>query len=150
MLQEDVYKIVLTKNLPFCKIKAIFKSTTHLCKSFRFQDKGTFNLRSVVNKFSRGICSATCYGVTCRHLSITVDEHSDVSPLTGKKSKVKTTTAIKDYMLLCDHVVSLEDFQILASSNSEFHLKIKESLLILHDKLELNRNEKPLPLYLFD
>ena len=32
-------------------------------------------------------------------------------------------------MLFCDHVVSLEDFKILASSNSEFHLKIKESLL---------------------
>ena len=55
-------------------------------------------------------------------------------------SKAKTTTAIKDHMLLCDHVVSLEDFKILASSNSEFHLKIKESLLIVSDKLELNRN----------
>ena len=45
LLQEHVYKIVLTKNLPFCKIKAIFKSTTHLSKSFRFQDKVPFNLR---------------------------------------------------------------------------------------------------------
>ena len=33
-------------------------------------------------------------------------------------------------MFFRDHVVSLEDFKILASSNSEFHLKIKESLLI--------------------
>ena len=31
-------------------------------------------------------------------------------------------------MLLCDHVDSLNDFKILASSDSEFHLKIKESL----------------------
>ena len=53
-------------------------------------------------------------------------------------------------MLLCDHVVSLEGFEILASSNSEFHLKIKESLLISRDKPELNRNEKSLSLYLFD
>ena len=73
-----------------------------------------------------------------------------LSPLTGKKSKTKKTTAIKDHMLFCDHVVSLEDFKILASSNSEFHLKIKESLLISCDKPELNRNEKSLPLYLFD
>ena len=49
-------------------------------------------------------------------------------------------------MLFCDHVVSLEDFKILASSNSEFHLKTKESILISHDKPELNRNEKSLPL----
>ena len=67
-----------------------------------------------------------------------------------KKWKVKTTTAIKDHMLLCDHVVSLEDFKILASSNSEFHLKIKESFLIACEKPKLNRNMKSLPLYLFD
>ena len=53
-------------------------------------------------------------------------------------------------MLFCDHVVSLEDFQIMASSYSEFHLEVKESLFIARDKPELNRNEKSLPLYLFD
>ena len=110
-----------------------------------------FNLRSnVVYKFSCGRCSAAYYGETCRHLNIRVGEHSGVSPLTGKKLKAKTTTAIKDHMLFCGHLVSLEGFKILASSNSEFHLKIKESLLISRDKPELNRNEKSLPLYLFD
>ena len=53
-------------------------------------------------------------------------------------------------MLFCNDVVSLEDFEILVSSNSEFYLKIKESLLILRGKSELNRNETSLPLYLFD
>ena len=53
-------------------------------------------------------------------------------------------------MFLCEHVVFPKDFEILASSYSEFHLKIKESLLIARDKPELNRNEKPLPFYLFD
>ena len=40
-------------------------------------------------------------------------------------------------MLFCDHIVSLEDFKIMASSNSEFHLKIKESLLTARDKESL-------------
>ena len=53
-------------------------------------------------------------------------------------------------MLFCDHIVCLDDFKILTSINSEFHLKIKESLLISRDKPELNRNEKSLPLCLFD
>ena len=79
---------------------------------------------------------------------VLVGEHSRVSPLTRIKSKAKITTAIKGHMLLCDHVVSLEEFKTLASSNSEFHLQIKESLLILREKPELNRNEKSLPLYL--
>ena len=80
-------------------------------------------------------------------LNIRVGEPSDVSPLTRKKSKAKTTAAVKDHMLFCDHIVSFEDFKILAGSNLKFHLKIKGSLLIVH---ELNRNEKSLPLYLFD
>ena len=57
---------------------------------------------------------------------------------------------VKDYMLFCDHIVSHDDFKILRSSNSEYHLKIKESLLISRDTPELNRNEKPLPLCLFN
>ena len=131
----------INKNLPFCKIKVIFKSTVCLCKFFCFKDKVPFNLGSnVIYKF---LCCR------CQHLNIRLDEHSGVSPLTRKKSKAKRTTAIKDHMLLCDHIVSLKDFKILVSSNSEFHLKIKESLLILCGKPELNRNEKSLLLYLF-
>ena len=84
------------------------------------------DLRSnVVYKFSFGRCNATYYGETCRHLNIRVGEHSGVSPLTGKKSKAKTTTAIKDYMLFWHHVVSLEDFKILASSIKNFTLRSK-------------------------
>ena len=108
----------INKNLPFCKIKVIFKSTTRLSKFFRFKNKVSFNLRSiVVYKFSSSRYNATYYDETCRYLNIRVGEHSGVSPVTGKKSKAKTTTAIKDHMLLIDHVVSLEDFKIVASSN---------------------------------
>ena len=77
--------------------------------------------------------NATYYGETCRHLNVRIIENSGVSP--------KATTAVKDQMLFCDHVVSLEDFKILARSNSEFDLNIKESLLISLDKPELNRND---------
>ena len=53
-------------------------------------------------------------------------------------------------MLICDQPVSFDDFKVLASSNSEFHLKIKESLLISRDQAVLNKNEPSLPLHLFD
>ena len=103
----------------------------------------------VVYQFSGSRCNATYYGETCQHLNITVDDQSGVSPSTRKKLKAKTT-AIKDDMLFYDHIVSLEDFKILASSNSEFHLKITENLLVSHDKPDLNRNEKSLPSDSFD
>ena len=44
-------------------------------------------------------------------------------------------------MMFCNHAVSLEDFKVLASSNSEFHLKIKESVLISRDS-QSKKNEK--------
>ena len=73
--------------------------------------------------------------ITFRHSGEMSGEHSGISPLTGKKSKARKTTAVKDHMLFWDHLVSLDDCKMLTSSNSEFHLKIKESLLISHDKL---------------
>ena len=141
----------INKDVPFCKIKVNFKSTSRLRHLFCFKDKVPFNLRSnVVYKFSCGRYNATYYDETCRHLNVRVAEHSGIPPLTGKKSKARKTTAVKDHMLFCNHIVSLDDFKILTSSNSEFHLKIKESLLISRDKPELNKNEKSLPLCLFD
>ena len=53
-------------------------------------------------------------------------------------------------MLMCEQLVHFDDFKVLASSNSEFHLKIKESLLISRDQPNLNKNEEPLPSCLFD
>ena len=53
----------INRNLPFCKIKVIFKSTTRLSNFYRFKDKVSFNLHSnVVYKFSCGRCNTTYYG----------------------------------------------------------------------------------------
>ena len=49
-----------------------------------------------------------------------------------------------------DQPVSFDDFKVLAFNNSEFHLKITESLLISRDQPIWNKNEACLPLYLFD
>ena len=53
-------------------------------------------------------------------------------------------------MVMCDQPVSFEDFKVLASCNSELHLKIKESFLLSHDQPVMNKNEAALPLYLSD
>ena len=53
-------------------------------------------------------------------------------------------------MLVCDQPASFDDFKVLASSNSECDLKIKESLLLSRDQSILNKNEASLPLHLFD
>ena len=97
-------------------------------------------LRSnIVYKFLCGWCNATYYGETCRHLSVRVGKHSVVSPLTGKKSK--KSTAVKNHMLFCDQIVSINDVRILETSVSYFHIKVKESILISRNELILNKNE---------
>ena len=52
----------------------------------------------------------------------------------------KKSTAVKNHMLICDQLVSFDDFKVLASSNSKFHLKIKESLLISLYQPVLNKS----------
>ena len=42
-------------------------------------------------------------------------------------------------MLFCDHIVSIDDFNILATSDSDFHVKVKENLLISCDETILNQ-----------
>ena len=66
-----------------------------------------------------------------------------------KQSKLIKSTAVKDRMLMCDHVISSDSFKVLASNNSNFHLKIKKSLLISRVQPISNKNKTSLPLYLF-
>ena len=53
-------------------------------------------------------------------------------------------------MLFYDHIVSIDDFKVLATSESDFHVKVKENVLILRDEPILNKNETSLLFYLFD
>ena len=54
-------------------------------------------------------------------------------------------------MLFCHHIVYIDDFNILATSYSDFHVKVKDIILITRDEpiLNKNENETSLPLYLF-
>ena len=102
----------------------------------------------VVYRFSCVRLNATYSGETHRHLSDRVAEHSGISPLTGSKSK--KSTAVKDHLLFCDDIVSIDNFKVLPTSGSDFHVKVKEIFLISRDEPILNKNETSLPLYLFE
>ena len=64
--------------------------------------------------------------ILAKHADSGVGEHSGVSPLTEEKSKSKTTTAVKDYMLFWDHVDSLEDFKFWQVVIQNFALRSKK------------------------
>ena len=141
----------ISKSLLFCKIRVIFKSLTRISNFLQLKDKMLYCVCSnVVYSFPCVRCNATYSGKTYRHLSDRVAEHSGVSPLIGSKSK--KSTAVKNNLLFCDHIVSIDDLKILSTttSGSDFHVKVKESPLISRDEPIPNKNETSLPLYLFE
>ena len=106
----------ICKNLPFCKIRVISKSSAPISSVFQFKDKMSYFLRSnFIYKFSYDRCNATYYSKICQHLSVKVGQHSGVSPLTRKKSKSKKPTALK---------IILYPFMTLKFLTLEFHRAI--------------------------
>ena len=59
-------------------------------------------------------------------------------------------SAISDLLLTCGFNINVNDFTILFEDSNNFNLLIKESLLIAHDKLILNKTFKFFPLELFE
>ena len=146
-------KIVsMCKNLlPQVKCQVVLKPSVRLSLLFPFKDRLPVGLRSgVVYKFLCSGCNATYYGETIRHLHTRASEHIGVSPLSGKLvSSPPNGSAVYDHSLSCQVKPNLRDFSVMCSGQSEFCLKVKESLLIAQDKPVLNKNVSSLSLLLF-
>ena len=52
-------------------------------------------------------------------------------------------------MLVCNKIVSFEDFSVLANESNDFRIKLQESLLIHCDGPQLNKTSEAAPLMLF-
>ena len=115
-----------------------------------FKDQISKDITSgVVYKFQSGLRNESYYGECVRHLNVKTGEHIGISPLTKKQVKPKSRS-VADHLLLCNHSVSYDDFNILTRENKMVLLELNESLLIMRDKPSLNRNITSAPLQLFD
>ena len=112
--------------------------------------KTLYLICGVIYKFLYGLCNESYYGECIRHLDIRSREHIGVSPLTGKNVKSSNNSAICDHLLHSNFLTSFDNFSVLAHQHKKYLLEIKESLLIMRDKLSLNSNINSAPLYLFD
>ena len=58
----------IEKNIPFCKLNVVFKSTCRLCNLFRFKDSLEKKiLPGIVYRYTCSNCKVTYYGKTYRH-----------------------------------------------------------------------------------
>ena len=131
----------INSNISICKIKIIFKPSTGFANFFRFKDRYVYVYALTLSINLRVVDAMQPLRWNLPSFKVRIGEHSVISPLTNKRSKSKKATAAKDHMLISDQPVSFDEFKVLASSNSEFHLKIKESLLISHDQPILNKKK---------
>ena len=100
-------------------------------------------------KFQCSNCNATYYGKTKRHCKVRVSEQMGVYAPTDKNIKSTKYSAVRDHIVICNNIVSFEDFFILANGTNDFRIKLQESLLIHRDGPQLNKTSESAPLMLF-
>ena len=104
---------------------------------------------NLVYKFKCTICNDICYGKTKRHFKVRACEHLGIMPLTKKKVKIPKESAVFNNIVHTGHNASIHDFETLVKECDKFRLLLRESFLILHDDLPLNRFVKSIPLEVF-
>ena len=103
-------------------------------------------------KFKCDTCNSVYIGKTKWHLLVRQYEHLGLSVLTEKALKhiEKDATETRKPCHENKHCCSVDNFEIVGTAVNDFHLKLKESLLILKMKSCSNIAQESLPLYLFD
>ena len=135
------------------KLNVIFKSSKRIKNAFCFKDILPKHINSkVLYKFKRHTCNRVYIGKTKRHLLVRQYEHLVLSVLTEKTLKYteKDATAIRKHCHENKHCCSVDNFEIVGTAVNDFHLKLKESLLILKMKPWLNIAQESMSLCLFD
>ena len=127
--------------LPQFQLRVIFTSNNRVSSTFPFKDKIPFLLRSgVVYKFTCATCNSCYYGKTKRHIHTRICEHKGISPSTGNRLQTVNST-VHEHCMNCNQDVNTiceNNFKILCTAKYNSDLEIKESLLILYDKPNLN------------
>ena len=140
----------IERDLPYCKLKIIFRSKFRLNTLFPFKDPLEKKILSgIIYRYTCSNCKVTYYEKTFRHFYTRAAEHIGISNLTGKSLKNVKQSAISDHLLQCNCAINFDDCSILATDCNNLKLLLRESLLIKHDKPILNRTIKSFPLELF-
>jgi len=124
----SVVKVVLK---PVNKIRSFISNTSNVPKGLE---------SDVVYIYTCQDCQETYIGETIRHCNIRFSEHKNVSWKTGKNMKIFNTTSIKNHELQTNHIVNMNNFDILARNRSNRWIgrKILESLMIKERKPKMN------------
>ena len=137
---------------PDIKLRVVFNSSNRLKNAFLYKDLIMKELNSrVLYKFSCGICKNSYVGKTKRHFIVRRHEHLGISISTNDKFSYNenSATAIRRHIHECQHECTANDFSIIGSGMNNYHLLLKESIVISLLKPSLNNAKESIPLHLF-
>ena len=107
---------------------------------------------NVIYKYKCNICNDVYISETKRCLLIHQYKHLGRSILTEKllKYNEKDATVVRKHCHQQNHQADSFCFSLIENATNNYHLKLKESLVILKLKLSLNIAEESMSLYLFE
>ena len=135
---------------PQISLKIAFSPSCTLGSFFKFKDRLEKNLlASIVYKYKCDTCNGSYIGKTKRHFKTRIYEHLGISPRTGKPVLSPSSSKIREHCESCGHGISIENFEMVSSGQSDMDLLILESLYIYKLKPSLNSDLSSIPLICF-
>ena len=139
-MKRDLVKFLsnLYKDVNF---KIILSNKLRIGSFFNHKDRVSNNMKSsIVYKYTCCVpgCTSVYIGSTKRHLYERVSEHIGISSRTGVELSRPPFSAIREHSKLCKCEIDIKNFRIIGSCNSEFGLRILESLHINKARPDLN------------
>ena len=138
----------MMKYFPHVNAQFVQTNKFTIASLFPFKDTLPKELMSgLVYHYSCAKCDIASYiGYTTRSLKIRILEHRGRSYRSYELLSDPSHSAIREHAERCNCFIELDNFKILASSNSEMDLKILESLHIKKSDPNLNRMKTSYPL----
>ena len=138
------------------KVEIVWNSARKIRHFFQFKDKLPKHLCSkVLYRYSCEGCNSFYIGKTARHFLVREYEHLGISIKTGKKLTYNPNNTNNSAILKHINVSgtcngNIGNFTMIGSARCDYHLKLKESILIKLLKPNLANQGQSLPLYLFN
>ena len=131
---------MLSNAYPQIDIKIYYTLQNKIGNFFKIKDPIPVSLQSNIYKWQCRSCDATYVSRTIRSARMRWFEHLGRSFRTGNHLTRPSYSAIREHCEESDHPLTLEDFSVLATSQSSADLDILEALYTYQLKPSIARN----------
>ena len=130
-------------------LNSVLKTIIEFLLSLNLKTPCLLSCAQILYKFSCRSCQGSYIGSTTKQSRIRFFQHLGKSPRTNRPVTVPAHSTPRNHCHENDHLLSLNDFKIIDSTNNEHELRISESLYICKEKPSLNIDQSATPLSLF-